>query len=179
MPSTPPIFDEMGWPDDIRPPYSLIDAWLKSVPAEQLRNPRERASEVGLERKHGDQVQVGVMALLLGFVAAPYTHVHQSARGVSDAHDHHSRPATLLHAHGTAHSADPDTHHAPAEGDQDVEQKIWSVAGFVFHEAPPQYSNWRATESLDDYLKRHGVVAITGVDQRAITRHIRSAGANS
>ena len=75
------------------------------------------------------------MALLLGFVVAPYTHVHQSASGVSDAHDHHSRPATLLHAHGTAHSEDPDTHHAPAEGDQDVEQKIWSVGGFVFQPA--------------------------------------------
>jgi carbamoyl-phosphate synthase small subunit len=51
------------------------------------------------------------------------------------------------------------------------------VAGFVLHEAPPVYSNWRAEESLESYLARNGVVSITGVDQRAVTRHIRSAGA--
>jgi carbamoyl-phosphate synthase small subunit len=51
------------------------------------------------------------------------------------------------------------------------------VAGFVIHEAPPVYSNWRAKESLEDYLARNGVVAISGVDTRALTRHIRSAGA--
>ena len=78
---------------------------------------------------------LSVMALLLGFVASPYTHVHQSVRGVSDAHDHHSRPATLLHAHVTPHSGDHDSHHPPVEGDQDVEQKIWSVSGFVFQAA--------------------------------------------
>lgn len=78
---------------------------------------------------------ITAMAVLLGFVAAPYTHVHQSARGVSDAHDHHSRPATLLHAHVTPHSGDPESHHPPAEGDRDVEQKIWSVSGFVFQPA--------------------------------------------
>ena len=27
------IFDEMGWPDEVRPPYALIDAWLKSDPS--------------------------------------------------------------------------------------------------------------------------------------------------
>jgi carbamoyl-phosphate synthase small subunit len=51
------------------------------------------------------------------------------------------------------------------------------VAGFVLHEAPPVYSNWRAAESLESYLARTGVVSITGVDQRAVTRHIRSVGA--
>lgn len=51
------------------------------------------------------------------------------------------------------------------------------VAGFVLHEAPPLHSNWRAEESLDAYLRRHGVVAITGVDTRALTRHIRARGA--
>jgi carbamoyl-phosphate synthase small subunit len=45
------------------------------------------------------------------------------------------------------------------------------------HEAPPVYSSWRAAESLEAYLRRHGVVAITGVDTRALTRHIRSLGA--
>ncbi len=51
------------------------------------------------------------------------------------------------------------------------------LAGFVLHEAPPAYSNWRAQESLESYLRRTGVVAISGVDTRALTRHIRSQGA--
>ncbi|HEU4880893.1 MAG TPA: glutamine-hydrolyzing carbamoyl-phosphate synthase small subunit [Longimicrobium sp.] len=60
---------------------------------------------------------------------------------------------------------------------QDEESAHPQVAGFVMHEAPPIHSNWRAAESLDEYLKRHNVVAITGVDTRALTRHIRSLGA--
>jgi carbamoyl-phosphate synthase small subunit len=59
----------------------------------------------------------------------------------------------------------------------DQESARPQVAGFIVHEASPVYSNWRAQESLDEYLVRHGVVAITGVDTRALTRHIRSAGA--
>lgn len=51
------------------------------------------------------------------------------------------------------------------------------LAGFVLHEAPAAYSNWRAQESLESYLRRTGVVAISGVDTRALTRHIRSQGA--
>jgi carbamoyl-phosphate synthase small subunit len=61
--------------------------------------------------------------------------------------------------------------------DEDEESDGPKVAGFVLHEAPPIYSNWRAQESLESYLQRTGVIAITGVDQRALTRHIRSAGA--
>ncbi len=61
--------------------------------------------------------------------------------------------------------------------EEDSESDHPQVAGFVIHEAPPRYSNWRAQESLESYLRRNGVVAITGVDQRALTRHIRSAGA--
>jgi carbamoyl-phosphate synthase small subunit len=60
---------------------------------------------------------------------------------------------------------------------QDEESSGPCAAGFVVHEAPPVYSNWRAVESLDAYLRRTGVVAITGVDTRALTRHIRSLGA--
>jgi len=60
---------------------------------------------------------------------------------------------------------------------EDEESVGPQVAGFVIHEASPVYSNWRAKESLESYLQRTGVVAITGVDQRALTRHIRSAGA--
>lgn len=60
---------------------------------------------------------------------------------------------------------------------EDQESSGPKVAGFVIHEAPPLFSNWRATESLEAYLTRHGVVSISGVDTRALTRHIRSAGA--
>lgn len=60
---------------------------------------------------------------------------------------------------------------------EDEESGRVHVAGFAFHEAPPIYSNWRADESLESYLQRHEVVSITGIDQRAVTRHIRSAGA--
>jgi carbamoyl-phosphate synthase small subunit len=59
----------------------------------------------------------------------------------------------------------------------DQESARPQVAGFVIHEAPPVFSNWRARESLEDYLARHDVVAIAGVDTRALTRHIRSLGA--
>lgn len=37
------VFDEMGWPDEVRPPYALVDAWLKSLPAEQLLLKRREA----------------------------------------------------------------------------------------------------------------------------------------
>jgi uncharacterized circularly permuted ATP-grasp superfamily protein len=43
MPSGTRIFDEMGWPDEVRPPYALIDSWLKSVPADQLAMKRREA----------------------------------------------------------------------------------------------------------------------------------------
>jgi len=59
---------------------------------------------------------------------------------------------------------------------EDQESSAPRVAGFVIHEAPPVFSNWRATESLESYLVRHSVVGIAGVDTRALTRHIRSAG---
>lgn len=49
--------------------------------------------------------------------------------------------------------------------------------GIVVRDLPRRHSNWRATEHLDDYLKRHRVAGIAGVDTRRLTRHIRSAGA--
>jgi len=60
---------------------------------------------------------------------------------------------------------------------EDQESARPQVAGFVVHEAPPAFSNWRARESLEAYLQRQGVVGIAGVDTRALTRHIRSLGA--
>lgn len=51
------------------------------------------------------------------------------------------------------------------------------VEGFVVREASRTVSNWRAEESLDDYLRRWNVVAIEGIDTRALVRHIRDKGA--
>jgi carbamoyl-phosphate synthase small subunit len=51
------------------------------------------------------------------------------------------------------------------------------VEGFVVREASRYTSNWRAEESLTDYLKRWHIVAIEGIDTRALVRHIRDKGA--
>lgn len=51
------------------------------------------------------------------------------------------------------------------------------VEGFVVREASRMASNWRAEESLDVYLKRWNIVAIEGIDTRALVRHIRNKGA--
>ncbi|MGH7271704.1 MAG: glutamine-hydrolyzing carbamoyl-phosphate synthase small subunit, partial [Polyangiaceae bacterium] len=53
------------------------------------------------------------------------------------------------------------------------------VAGFVVRDASPMASNWRAEESLDAYLARHGVVGITDVDTRKLTRHLRDHGSQN
>lgn len=49
--------------------------------------------------------------------------------------------------------------------------------GFVVKEICPFPSNWRCQKSLQDFLKRNGIVAIEGIDTRALTKHIRRAGA--
>ena len=51
------------------------------------------------------------------------------------------------------------------------------VEGFVVREASRISSSWRAEESLDAYLKRWNIVAIEGIDTRALVRHIRDKGA--
>jgi carbamoyl-phosphate synthase small subunit len=60
---------------------------------------------------------------------------------------------------------------------EDAESRAVQVAGFVVREAARRYSNWRATGSLHDYLRDAGTAALEGVDTRALTRHLRSAGA--
>jgi carbamoyl-phosphate synthase small subunit len=62
------------------------------------------------------------------------------------------------------------------EDDEDPRPRL---AGFVMREASPIVSSWRATESLDAYLARFGIVAIEGIDTRALTRHLRDAGAQN
>jgi carbamoyl-phosphate synthase small subunit len=61
--------------------------------------------------------------------------------------------------------------------DEDDETRRPFVAGFIVHELSSVVSNWRAQSSLDEYLKRHGIRGISGVDTRALTRHIRDKGA--
>ncbi len=61
--------------------------------------------------------------------------------------------------------------------EEDAESYRVFVEGFVVRDYVDFYSNWRATESLADYLVRHEVLGIHGVDTRALTRHIRLAGA--
>ena len=51
------------------------------------------------------------------------------------------------------------------------------VRGFVIEELSDVPSNWRAEESLDDYLKRWEIPGIQGIDTRALTRHLRTRGA--
>ncbi len=61
--------------------------------------------------------------------------------------------------------------------EEDVESdRVW-LEGFVVKELSKIYSNWRATQSLDEYLRRHNVVGITQIDTRYLTRHIRLEGA--
>ena len=50
------------------------------------------------------------------------------------------------------------------------------ISGLVVREISEIASNWRSEGTLDDYLKANGIPAISGVDTRALTRHIRTAG---
>lgn len=60
---------------------------------------------------------------------------------------------------------------------EDVESRKPHVRGFVMRECCFEPSNYRATMSLPDYLKQHGIVAIDGVDTRKITKILRTKGA--
>lgn len=54
--------------------------------------------------------------------------------------------------------------------------QIW-VSGFVVRNPSPVTSNWRSKVDLDEELKRQNIVGISGVDTRALTRHLRDRGA--
>ena len=60
---------------------------------------------------------------------------------------------------------------------EDMESDRIQARGFIVREASPIYSNYRATQSLDEYLNHAGVVGIEGVDTRALTRILRDEGA--
>ena len=61
--------------------------------------------------------------------------------------------------------------------EEDVESDKIHVKGFVVKEFCRRHSNYRATQSLSDYLNEHKIIAIEGVDTRALTRHLRLGGA--
>ena len=60
---------------------------------------------------------------------------------------------------------------------EDVESRRPWVEGFIIKEGSVVPSNWRASRSLEEYLRECGVVGIQGIDTRALTRHIRDSGA--
>lgn len=61
--------------------------------------------------------------------------------------------------------------------DEDLESSHPRIAGFVVRECSRLHSNFRARQSLPEYLEKHGIVAISGIDTRALVRKIRSQGA--
>ncbi|CAN5849851.1 glutamine-hydrolyzing carbamoyl-phosphate synthase small subunit [soil metagenome] len=60
--------------------------------------------------------------------------------------------------------------------DEDNESRNPWIAGLVVRELDHNPSNWRSTGDIDAYLKAAGIPGISGVDTRALTRHIRSVG---
>ena len=60
---------------------------------------------------------------------------------------------------------------------EDVESSRIRVEAFIVKECCKNPSNWRAKESLPEYLTRNGVLGIEGIDTRALTRHLRLHGA--
>lgn len=60
---------------------------------------------------------------------------------------------------------------------EDNESKKFWVAGFVVRNPSTLHSNWRSTGDLETELKKQSIVGISGVDTRAITRHLRDRGA--
>ncbi len=61
--------------------------------------------------------------------------------------------------------------------DEDDESRRMWVAGFVVRDPSRRAANWRATRTLDGELADQGIVGISGIDTRALTRHLRDRGA--
>jgi carbamoyl-phosphate synthase small subunit len=62
---------------------------------------------------------------------------------------------------------------------EDDESPRVHAAGLIVRDVPPLVSNWRSRESLPDFLGRHGVVAISDIDTRRLTRILREKGAQN
>jgi carbamoyl-phosphate synthase small subunit len=61
--------------------------------------------------------------------------------------------------------------------EEDVETSRVLASGLVVRDCPSRVSNFRATQSLPEYLAAQGIVAISGVDTRKLTRILREGGA--
>ncbi len=61
--------------------------------------------------------------------------------------------------------------------DDDSQAGRPAAAGVVMRSYSQRYSNWRAEGNLSDFLTANGLVAVTGIDTRRLTRHIREQGA--
>src|SRR5690606_3162334 len=59
----------------------------------------------------------------------------------------------------------------------DMEARQVFAAGIIVRDVPPLASNYRATSTLPEYLRKEGVVAIAGIDTRKLTRLLREKGA--
>src|SRR4029078_5823499 len=58
----------------------------------------------------------------------------------------------------------------------DVESRGPQVAGFIIRDESPVASNWRAEHTPREYLSESKIVAISAIDTRALTRHLRAGG---
>lgn len=59
---------------------------------------------------------------------------------------------------------------------QDNESQTTHASGVIFRDFSSKYSNWRGQSSLGDFLKNHQLVALSDIDTRALTLHLRSKG---
>lgn len=62
---------------------------------------------------------------------------------------------------------------------EDMESERGRAAGLIVRDAPRRYSSWRASQSLSDWLKDQNMVAIAGIDTRALTTRLRETGAQN
>jgi len=66
---------------------------------------------------------------------------------------------------------------ANSEDTESLSTRVVHAAGLVIRDLPLVHSNWRSSQSLPDFLRQHGVIAIAGVDTRKLTRILREQGA--
>lgn len=62
---------------------------------------------------------------------------------------------------------------------EDFESRANFAAGLVIRDLPIRAESWRLEDTLSDYLKKHGIVAIAGIDTRKLTRILREQGAQA
>jgi len=62
---------------------------------------------------------------------------------------------------------------------EDMESDRIFAEGLIIRDLPPRLSNFRSTESLADFMRRHGKVGISGIDTRRLTRLLRDKGAQN